>query len=480
MRSLRSMSFVPLAGTLAILTACTGNPLQQQVDKVQTQITQAVTKFTGLLKSESAVLAGYVAIAQDTKTKEIISSLVGADGKFELDFKQGATYVTSFLDSNANYKGTLAAAAGTDAVTTGFLAAEVGEILLAGTGQATAADASKLQKDDAIKGAASNGVGVGFSLGGLASQAYSTFKNTVDADGDGIPDYLDPDALNTGVRNSIDPNRKSGKPFGQPDYKTVNSFLFFTNYGTRIGEAPTPEAYSITIDIQAKPEYYAKFKEGQLILGPSYTDRLRFEKFDPNNGSGVIQPGLWKDVGKALYPYQRQGDTVQRITAIILGTSDMNMATTMKVGDVYRFRLTYTDGTTETLTNTIDTIFNTVPGNVKVNSAAASSNTATQVSTAPTLSWDRLKDESGNPLAGLTYAVEIAEFDTSSQNPVPGTNKHLDLGTDAQSFNWANYVAHADPNQRVAFVSGKTYTIDIKAQAPGGVTTAGRILVKAL
>ena len=439
-----------------------------------------VGQIVGLLKSAAgqSVLKSYVAIAQNVLTKEIVVSTVDDTGKFSIGVGDAASYVLNFLDAESNYKGTLTlglvggsggayrvAATPTQTVITGFKPGDLGEIALADNGNATLQDVAKANTDSTIKAAAEGGVGIGFNIKGAWTAAYETVKKVVDQDGEGVADFLDADNDNDGRRDSIDGKASGQLPDGLPAFRTVNRFGFFTNYPTSLGQTPPSDAYVITVDIQAKPEYYSKLKEAKLLLGPGYARAATIG--NRNQAGGAMERvGLWKDQDLTLYKYQGS-DGVPRIEGFIMGNQALNLATKMKVGDVFRFKLTYDDGTTEFLTNTIDVIFDTAPSNVKVNGTAASAAGNTGLSSPPTISWDLLKNSAGATINGLTYAVEIRKSNDSS----PGSRK--DLGADKTEFKWADFVSE------IPYDTSAVYEIGIKAQAPGGNTSTSGVRVTA-
>jgi hypothetical protein len=438
----------------------------------------------GVLKnSAKEALKDYIVLVQDSLSKNLFTTTVGADGKFDVKVLGNGPFIVNFLDAEANYRGTLAvplntqvalaggsggayhvAAAAAETVVTGIKASEFGDVTLGEDGQAKAADPTKVKRDEAFKAAASGGVGIGFKITGTADAAYDNVKNSLDSDGDGVVDFLDADDDNDGRRDSIDGKANGARPDGLPDYRTVNSFGFFTNYPTNLGDTGTNEAYILTIEIQAKPDYYGKLKEAKLAVGPGYAKAAQIG--NRSSANGTMQPvGTWQSQGMKLFKYEGS-DGIKRIEGFMSGNQAVDLSKKMKVGDVFRFELSYSDGTTEILTHTLDTIFDTSPANVKINGTAATSATVT-VAAAPTLTWDPLKDNAGKTLKGLTYAIEIRK------NNEPTPTGRVDLGVDKTEFKWADHLA------QVAFTSGATYELGIKAQAPGGNTSTNGIRVKA-
>lgn len=438
--------------------------------------------IAGVLKaaSDKTPLASYVAVAQNVLTKEIEVVAVDGSGKFSISVADAASYVLNFLDAEANYQGTLALGlvgnsggayrtvhTATQAVITGFKPGDLGEISLAADGNAALADASRATRDEAIKAAADGGVGIGFRLTGAGDMPhFETLKNALDEDGDGVADFLDADNDNDGRRDSIDGKASGMRPDGLPGYRTVNHFGFFTNYPTNLGQAAPSDAYVITVDIQAKPEYYGKLKEAKLLLGPGYARAATIGNRNQPGGT-MERVGLWKDQGLTLYKY-KGGDGVPRIEGFVMGNQAVDLAKKMNVGDVFRFLLAYDDGTVEILTNTVDVVFDTAPSNVKVNGTVALSTGHTSVAAAPKITWDLLKDASGNVIKGLTYAVEIRKENQST----PGGR--VDLGVDKTEFDWSAHAA------QVPYDTTAVYEIGIKAQAPGGNTSTNGLRVTAL
>lgn len=259
---------------------------------------------------------------------------------------------------------------------------------------------------------------------GSATQMSGYTSTKIDGDKDGLPNYFDADNNGDLIPDEFDGlysmEALTATPLNFFDYAFTNLKVdhdqrttFKTDYAT----------FSIAIGVtaNAKGGSTKTISSVKVVDGPNWMSKAK-----------DISGALWSASNYAV-PLTQTG-----IYEVQLGSSSIKPLTDVNAGDTLKFRVTYTDGTTEESIKMINFVFTDIPRALayKVGNEAnwhtvtdAQGPIATATTSEVTIRWSRPSDEAGAPINSGRYTWEYnnssggaSEVEVIALDPGTGTS----------------------------------------------------------
>ncbi len=322
---------------------------------------------------------GFMVVAQSNETGEIYRAMTDADGNFELNLpasESGNTFVVTIVDPDGRAVGPVLYGTASGSGLTGLSVAadtSLGTINLpedpntAPVQPGTDVDLSAQVDDTVSTRVDEDGVPVGMGSFGKGDDAKDTDGaggQTVDADQDGLIDFLDADDDGDGIVDDFDGEGDTG---GEPNEVGTG---FFMNLKIDSAKAPTYYAGDanaisaalatdtiITMEVMAEPSATKTVSSVRLLEtpGPAYlpTASKVVETLDG------LDYETWAD---SNYAFDEQDD---RFDVFVRPNTEM------AAGDTFTCEVMFGDGSVVRFTRMINYVFKNIPKLVEYGSTGA-------------------------------------------------------------------------------------------------------------
>jgi len=256
------------------------------------------------------------------------------------------------------------------------------------------------------------------------SGTYDPTKN--DGDLDGLPNNFDADLNGDGYVNEIDglytmeAFTKGGKSNNgsqvyvfsnlKVDYEFSNTFQASQYLHLAMGVMPRSDKINSVASVY-------------LVSGPSCISKMKIFSVPGTTQEPVpVEGTVWSTTSYKLYKslLSGPGSTPQWTVSVNGVTPYVNGSGDLKAGDVFKFKITYTDGSYEYLTKMLNFIYTDIPRLYKYSFDKGATwkdpppitQGTSIIDTAPTseitLKWTRPKDENSLDITGSEYTYEYS------------------------------------------------------------------------
>ncbi len=400
------------------------------------QVTMSGTLYSGTTASSAqgvkslAAATGYLVVAQNADSGALEYASADSSGRFEFTLPSNQTYTINVIDADAQYTGPMVVSdmGGSQAAMGLSLSStlELGDVLVntttgkiaptsaVGTGHVAAGQVARTDANGAP-------LGVGNAGKGSAANYSGTLQAGFDSDKDGLPNFVDADNNGNGVIDELDPGSgvttESVTDNARIDsvdvytslnlsYDNVQNFSPAQHSGLEFLVTPDPSVVSLidSVAVTSIPAQYAnaEFIEAQTVNGVTYPDHAKWRT--ASYGLGYIaaaQALSGKDQWSAY------------IRPLVLP----------QPGDMFVFRVNYSDGTYDEFSRMVNYRFSTIPSLESYQLAGDVVRAAPAVNSPPspftlvgtteiTLNYGRPTDEDGNVLTGFAYEYYIELYKT--------------------------------------------------------------------
>ncbi|MBI5700885.1 hypothetical protein HZC34_03435 [Candidatus Saganbacteria bacterium] len=432
-----STTTTTIAGTTSSAVSIKGNIYS---GAVRTSALSSLASGVRIMADPTAPLSGYTVVAVGTVDKKVYfpdTTTAATDGAFSISVPSGESFYLELIDSGkkfvapVSFGGTATSVymAITPESTGGPI--DLGKIVyesakgaavptaeIASTKLDTGSTATKKSTETFIP------VGAGILGRGTGEAAFTgTLKDAVDEDSDGIPDVIDVDDDGDGSVDGLDstPRKTGAVEVKVAGVSNTNAFsnlpLIYEEYPTYISGAVNSSSVSVgaktnmAIEVVMATGYTANdFSEIRVIDGPAWIGTATISGDGPAGSSGT----LWSANSYKLY----KGTNNDRWTVHVIPVG------TPEAGDIIKFRVTSTSGTTQEFISTINYVFHSIPrltsykyttggayttkegSALNLNVYQLNSNKFTFEGTSVTFTWTVPRDDAGNPITGMNYNLD--------------------------------------------------------------------------
>jgi hypothetical protein len=255
---------------------------------------------------------------------------------------------------------------------------------------------------------------------GEETQLSGTYdSNKVDGDQDGLPDAVDADNNGDLILDEMDgafSNEAAATEAGSNiEYAYTFTNLKLESYGDTDSFVNDFSEFVIALGVRFKDS--VNVSGVTLVAGPSWIDSAKIhEARGDYAAAGYPTTGTyWKDVSPAYGFYKLSSGGNEYIVFI----DSIQPSFEVKAGDLLKFRVEYTDGSSEYFIKMINFVFTDIPKMLYYKFGSGDSWTAaptpvagveaplaTATSSVVYLRWSRPKDENGRQIIGGRYTFE--------------------------------------------------------------------------
>lgn len=414
--------------------------------------TSSISKGVRALADATTPIGSYSVVAVGTVDKKVYFSdakTSATDGSFSISVPSGESFYLEIIDDAKKFAAPVAFGAVSGGVAmaitpeAGGGAIDLGKVVYeSAKGVAVPSlevAATKLDAGSTAEAKTSGGdflpVGAGILGRGTGEALFSgTLKDKVDEDSDGLPDVVDIDDDGDGKVDGLDSNPRKAGAF-EVKITGVDHTNAFSNLPLNYEDYPTYASGSINtspINVATKSNlaieavmasgYTANdFSSVKVIEGPAWIDTATI-----SGDGGSDNNSAWKDKSYTLY----KGTNNDRWTVHVTPNG------TPEAGDVLKFKVVRTDGTSQEFISTLTYVFKDIPRLVSYKDGSGTKEgTALNLATYQTgkgsgspprtnvftyegssiiFTWTTPRDDLGDPITGMTYYLDgINYYDAS-------------------------------------------------------------------
>ena len=474
-----------LFGTLSLMTAC-GKSSSSSDATYETKSFSGNISLTNISSAEAS--GNYYLWLQNRASKQVYFVDIDALGNFALDIEttkdleNGDDFFAGIIQKNPfKYLGPITVLPNGSATeaSTGFKfsgdveGASITFDALKGRGDMATANMANLSVDTTFKTrlASAGGIPVGVGNNGKGSGSKTgslNDKNTIDQDEDGIPDMFD--AMNNGAK--LDNEVENGAADLSIHSSTISGAVMFMNL-----KIDKSNSFTVTQDANvvlqltsSDPTKISSMKA--TLVNSNYTS----SKIDalPNGFTAVdTYPSTGSNWSAENYTlYKALNLSGQTIWTVLLKPNN----NTFGPGQLILVEVTKTNSKKEYFWLSLNFKFQTILNDTTTWSTGSGSSTDPyQILTTGgrVFSYDAPTDESGTPLTGLTYSMELFFYDSSNQQI--GDRQVIDIGTDVltSTLTQAQIDTYSSHSPAPAYMQ-----VDLTARYPHGDNAATKIYMK--
>jgi hypothetical protein len=446
------------------------------------------------LASVGSPIADYTVVAVGTVDKKIYfpdSKTATADGAFSITVPSGESFYLELIDASKKFVAPVSFASTTGGVVmavspeAGGAAIDLGKVVYEsakGVAVPSLEVSASLLDSGSTATKSSSGdfvpVGAGILGRGTGEAAFSgTLKDKVDEDGDGLPDVVDIDDDGDGKVDGLDADpRKAGAvevsitgvnntnafsnlPQQYENYPSYNNDNSFNTTPINVA-TQTNLAIEVVMSGGTSPSDFSSIK---VVEGPAWIDTATISSDGPVGDIG----DLWQDKSYTLY------SSSDRWTVHVTPNG------TPEAGDVLKFKVVRTDGTSQEFISTLTFVFEDIPRLVGYVDAGGTKEGATDLKLSVyssngnkfnytgsnlTFRFTAPKDDLGNYLTGMQYYLDGITYYNSSGTVLSSAGSALSVTPTVETnatFGFINIISFTPTTETFSY-----FKVDVKAQSP--------------